>query len=58
MYKRQPQGVREYEIIGEQGNQIRLTLFRTYGFMGKENLVYRPGRASGERSLQLQLPSY
>ncbi|WP_368390431.1 glycosyl hydrolase-related protein, partial [Thomasclavelia ramosa] len=23
--------------------------FRTYGFMGKENLVYRPGRASGER---------
>ena len=35
--------------IGEQGNQIRLTLFRTYGFMGKENLVYRPGRASGER---------
>ena len=44
-----PQGVREYEVIGEQGNQIRLTLFRTYGFMGKENLVYRPGRASGER---------
>lgn len=44
-----PQGVREYEIIGEKGNQIRLTLFRTYGFMGKENLVYRPGRASGER---------
>ena len=44
-----PQGVREYEIVGEQGNQIRLTLFRTYGFMGKENLVYRPGRASGER---------
>ena len=43
------QGVREYEIVGEQGNQIRLTLFRTYGFMGKENLVYRPGRASGER---------
>lgn len=44
-----PQGVREYEVIGENGNQIRLTLFRTYGFMGKENLVYRPGRASGER---------
>lgn len=47
-----PQGVREYEIIGEQGNQIRLTLFRTYGFMGKENLVYRPGRASGERIIE------
>lgn len=47
-----PQGVREYEIIGETGNQIRLTLFRTYGFMGKENLVYRPGRASGERIIE------
>ncbi len=44
-----PQGVREYEIVNEQGSQIRLTLFRTYGYMGKENLVYRPGRASGEK---------
>ncbi|NCC54009.1 MAG: alpha-mannosidase [Erysipelotrichia bacterium] len=47
-----PQGVREYEIIGEQGNQIRLTLFRTYGFMGKADLLYRPGRASGERIIE------
>lgn len=43
-----PKGVREYEIIGDGFNSIRLTLFRTYGFMGKENLLYRPGRASGE----------
>ncbi len=41
-------GVREYEISGEKYDTIRLTLFRTFGFMGKENLVYRPGRASGE----------
>lgn len=47
-----PKAVREYEIIGEKGNQIRLTLFRTYGFMGKENLLYRPGRASGERIIE------
>ena len=47
-----PQGVREYEVIGENGNQIRLTLFRTYGFMGKENLLYRPGRASGEKIIE------
>ncbi len=47
-----PQGVREYEVIGENGNMIRLTLFRTYGFMGKENLVYRPGRASGEKVIE------
>ncbi|MGO2064763.1 MAG: glycoside hydrolase family 38 C-terminal domain-containing protein [Latilactobacillus curvatus] len=43
-----PKGVREYEIVGEKYDTIRLTLFRTYGYMGKENLVYRPGRASGE----------
>lgn len=47
-----PQGVREYEIIGETKNIICLTLFRTYGFMGKENLLYRPGRASGERIIE------
>lgn len=45
-----PQGVREYEILEDQ--KIRLTLFRTYGFMGKENLLYRPGRASGERIIE------
>ena len=43
-----PKSVREYEIIGPQFNIIRLTLFRTYGAMGKENLLYRPGRASGD----------
>ena len=47
-----PLGVREYEIVGEQGNQIRLTVFRAYGFMGRENLLYRPGRASGERTME------
>lgn len=45
-----PQGVREYEILDDR--KIRLTLFRTYGFMGKENLIYRPGRASGERIIE------
>ncbi len=47
-----PQGVREYEIIGDTFSTIRLTLFRTYGYMGKENLLYRPGRASGERIIE------
>ena len=41
-------GVREYEVIGEKFDKLRLTLFRTYGFMGKDDIVYRPGRASGE----------
>lgn len=43
------EGVREYEIVGDGYTTIALTLFRTFGFMGKENLVYRPGRASGEK---------
>lgn len=45
-----PQGVREYEVLDD--SKIRLTLFITYGFMGKENLIYRPGRASGERIIE------
>lgn len=45
-----PQGVREYEVLDD--SKIRLTLFRTHGFMGKENLIYRPGRASGERIIE------
>lgn len=47
-----PLGVREYEIVGDEKNQIRLTVFRSYGFMGRENLLYRPGRASGERTME------
>lgn len=47
-----PLGVREYEIVGDEKSVIRLTLFRTYGFMGRENLLYRPGRASGERTIE------
>ncbi|MEC0181977.1 mannosylglycerate hydrolase [Paenibacillus peoriae] len=46
------EGVREYEIIGSDHDTIALTLFRTFGFMGKENLLYRPGRASGEKIVE------
>ncbi|SHE86583.1 mannosylglycerate hydrolase [Atopostipes suicloacalis DSM 15692] len=42
------EGVREYEIVGEDFSTIQLTLFRTFSHMGRENLLYRPGRASGE----------
>lgn len=47
-----PKGVREYEIVGEEFDTIRLTLLRTYAHMGKENLIYRPGRASGETVIE------
>ncbi|HDG1708139.1 TPA: mannosylglycerate hydrolase [Kluyvera ascorbata] len=41
-------GVREYEIVGDHFDTIAVTLFRSFGYMGKANLLYRPGRASGE----------
>ena len=46
-----PQGVREYESVGENNATIRLTLFRTYGMLGKKDLLYRPGRASGDETV-------
>ena len=46
-----PKGVREYEIVGDSYDTIRLTIFRTYGMMGKENLLYRLGRASGDKDI-------
>lgn len=46
-----PQGVREYECIGKDNATIRLTVFRTYGTLGKRDLLYRPGRASGDETV-------
>lgn len=39
--------VREYEVVGEHYDTIAITLFRGVGFLGKENLLRRPGRPSG-----------
>ncbi|MCY6354438.1 glycoside hydrolase family 38 C-terminal domain-containing protein [Clostridium sp. ZS2-4] len=39
--------VREYQIVGESLDTIALTLFRSTPYMGKEELLDRPGRASG-----------
>ncbi|MGL5311962.1 MAG: mannosylglycerate hydrolase [Peptostreptococcaceae bacterium] len=38
---------REFEIVGEDYNTIAITLFRSVGFLGKEEMVRRPGRPSG-----------
>lgn len=38
---------REYEIIGEKFDTIAITLFRSIGYLGKEELLRRPGRPSG-----------
>ncbi len=38
-------GLKEYEVLNN--STIALTLFRSVGLLGKDDLVYRPGRASG-----------
>ncbi len=38
---------REFEIVGESFDTIALTLFRSVGFLGKEEMLRRPGRPSG-----------
>lgn len=39
--------VREFEIIVDEYNQLAITLFRCTGYLGKEDLLRRPGRPSG-----------
>ena len=39
--------VREYEIIGKDYDTIAVTLLRGVGFLGKEEMLRRPGRPSG-----------
>lgn len=38
---------REYEIVGDEFDTIAITLFRSIGFLGKEEMLRRPGRPSG-----------
>lgn len=38
---------REFEIIGENYDTIAITLFRSVGVLGKEEMLRRPGRPSG-----------
>ena len=38
---------REFEIIGDHYDTIAITLFRCVGFLGKEEMLRRPGRPSG-----------
>ncbi len=40
-------GLREYEAIGSDHDELAVTLFRSFGAIGKDDLVLRPGRASG-----------
>ncbi|MNO77355.1 Mannosylglycerate hydrolase [compost metagenome] len=39
-------GLKEYEVLSKS-SEIALTLFRSNEFLGKDDLLWRPGRASG-----------
>lgn len=39
-------GLKEYEVVKETG-EFALTLFRSVGLLGRDDLLWRPGRASG-----------
>ncbi|UOQ45060.1 alpha-mannosidase [Halobacillus salinarum] len=39
-------GLKEYEVLKHEG-QLALTLYRSVGLLGRDDLLWRPGRASG-----------
>lgn len=39
-------GIKEYEIINDS-NTVALSLYRSVGLLGKNDILWRPGRASG-----------
>ncbi|OAT71644.1 glycoside hydrolase family 38 C-terminal domain-containing protein [Parageobacillus thermoglucosidasius] len=39
-------GIKEYEVLSET-EEFALTLFRSVGLLGRDDLLWRPGRASG-----------
>ncbi|WP_052284864.1 mannosylglycerate hydrolase [Kluyvera genomosp. 1] len=41
------EGLREFEVVGEERKTFALTLLRGVGLLGKEDLLLRPGRPSG-----------
>lgn len=41
------EGLREFEVIGEENKIFAITLLRGVGLLGKEDLLLRPGRPSG-----------
>lgn len=47
-------GIKEYEIIDDK---IVLTLFRSVGLLGRDDLLWRPGRASGINNKVVYTPN-
>jgi alpha-mannosidase len=41
------QGMKEFQLHGTEPAQVALTLFKATGVLGRDDLAWRPGRASG-----------
>lgn len=48
-------GLKEYQVNGN-GNIISLTLFRSVGYLGRPDLIRRPGPASGIKNRYIKTP--
>ena len=49
-------GIKEYQIIGDNFKKIALTLFRSVGYLGRPDLIRRPGVASGNEFKYIETP--
>ena len=50
-------GLKEFQIIkGQRSDKIALTLFKGTGVLGKDDLAWRPGRASGINNTVVHTP--
>ncbi|MFW7432004.1 glycoside hydrolase family 38 C-terminal domain-containing protein [Vagococcus carniphilus] len=49
-------GIKEYQIVGDNYDKIALTLFRSVGFLGRPDLIRRPGIASGNEFKYIPTP--
>lgn len=49
-------GIKEYQVVGQQYHRLALTLFRSVGFLGRPDLIRRPGKASGNEFKYIPTP--
>jgi mannosylglycerate hydrolase len=49
-------GIKEYQITGAQNDRVALTLFRSVGYLGRPDLLRRPGVASGNQFTYIPTP--
>ncbi|MCF1684758.1 alpha-mannosidase [Tetragenococcus halophilus] len=49
-------GIKEYQIVGDKFDRIALTLFRSVGYLGRPDLLRRPGKASGNEFKYIATP--